>query len=173
MRDRVRAVGELGGTVAATASEVEGPNETGSSGGDVNGSSAGEVEDTVDVAPASGAPGPVRDGVVDDLSVEEESASRKWREDERGTAHGRPKEANDEDREEAGALSAAANGDDGGESGEHALEEGEEEGGDFGGSDGRRIEDVHETEVLEVTDEGTSAREGEGVAPEEPAEKDE
>lgn len=109
MRDRVWAVGELGGAVAATTTEVEGPDERGGTGGDVDGSSAGElrgrigsvssqvggkseathVKDAVDVAPSSRVPGPARDRVVD---------------------NGRPEEANDEDGEKAGALGDTSDG---------------------------------------------------------------
>jgi hypothetical protein len=81
----------------------------------------------------------------------------------------RPKEGNDEDGEEASALGDTADGDDGSQGGEHGLVEAEEESGDLGRTDGGSVEDVHETEVLEVANVGVGTGEGEGVAPEEPA----
>lgn len=154
VRDRVRAVSELGSAVSATAAQVERPDERRRPGRDVHRSAASKVEVAVLEAPAGSVPGPVRHWVVADCG---------------------PEERDDEDGEEASALGDAGDGDDGRQRCEHcaptssvrwthqdesraavertALVKAEEEGRDLGRANGGRFEDALEAKVVEVADE--------------------
>lgn len=66
MRDVVRTVVQLLGSVAAAFAQHVGVGEGGGAGRYVHGGAAGEVEAAEEIGPAGGVPSPAGDGVVDE-----------------------------------------------------------------------------------------------------------
>lgn len=150
MRDIVRAVVQLMGTMAAPLAQHHRVRERRAARRDVHGGAAGEIQAAHLERPPGGVPRPAGDGVVDD----------------RG-----PDEHEDDAGQHAAALGDGARGERDRDGAEHALVHGEEQVRDAARADRRPREDVLEAEVGEVADEGPCCvREGEGVAPEEPLE---
>lgn len=115
----------------------------------LDGNTTGVVEDAVSEAPAVGVPDPVG---------------------ERAVHEGGPEEGEDHGGNNAATLSDSADGKSSSDSQEHHLVERVQQSGDQRGSRRGSSPDLHETEVLKVTNEGVSraGREGEGVSPEIP-----
>lgn len=122
-------------------------------GTDLDGDTTSVVEDTVLETPAVGVPHPVSERAVDE---------------------GGPAEDEDHARNDATALGNGTDREGTSDSAEHHLVEGVKEGGDERRSDRGGAPDLHETKVLEITDEGVAGRLGEGerVTPEIPLEDD-
>lgn len=113
----------------------------------VDGATSGIVKATKDSDPASCAPGPAGDGSVD---------------------NGHPDEEEDHHRAETGTFVSTANHDHTSDGGEHALVKAKENIRDKRNHAGG-AEHIHETKVVEFTEEGaTIVGKDEGVAPEEP-----
>lgn len=150
-RDVVRA--EVHHHLLVTSAEDPGVGESRHAGTDLDGDTTGVVEDAVLEGPAVGVPNPVCERAVDEGSPEED-------EDHAGN--------------DAATLSNGADGKRTSDGAEHHLVEGVEEGGNERGADRGGAQDLLETEVVHVADEGVSGclAEGERVAPEIPLEDD-
>lgn len=111
----------------------------------MDGSTTGEIETSENKHPTVCVPCPAGDGIVDE---------------------GGPDEDEDTARKHASSFRGGADSEGGGNCREHTLENSE---GEIRNIAGLLCQNTLETEVVEVTDEGTrSLGEGEGISPEEP-----
>lgn len=146
---------EVDHQVLFAGAEEVGDDEAGEARQDLDGPSAGVVEDAPAVRPAGGVPDPAGDGAVD---------------------KGEPAEGEGDEREDAAAFAEGADVDAGGDGGEHALEVGVGHFRDalwvVRGVHHQRLVEVHVAEVVQVADEpvGRGGRERERVAPQVPLE---
>ena len=127
--------------------------QRGNTGSDLDRNSSSIIEDAVLEAPAVGVPDPVGQGAVD---------------------QGGPAKDEDHGRDDTTALGDGTNSQGCGDGAEHHLVEGVEESRDEWRADRGRAPDVHEAEMMKVTDEGISRvlAEGKRVSPKVPLEND-
>lgn len=138
--------------VYLSLAENQSIGQGGATTGDVDGATTGIIERWQVIEPAAGVPGPAGDGAVDD----------------RG-----PPEAKEQRWDDTAALESSTDHDHDRADAEEELVEAEDNLGEIGATWGRCRGDVLETEVCEITDEGTSrSRIGEGITPEHPLEGD-
>lgn len=138
--------------VYLSLAENQSIGQGGATTGDVDGATTGIIERWQVIEPAAGVPGPAGDGAVDDCGPPEAEEQR-W--DDTTALEG----STDHDHDRADA--------------EEELVEAEDNLGEIAATWGRCRGDVLETEVCEISDEGTSrSRIGEGITPEHPLEGD-
>ncbi|KAI3483149.1 hypothetical protein L1887_53929 [Cichorium endivia] len=153
VRDVVRLEQQTLCAVSVTRAEVVGNDESGDSRVDLDGSTAGVVEDAPLESPAGGVPDPAGNHVVH----------------ERG-----PDECEYEERPDTAALACGADGDGRHEVGKHALVDRVDDLGHLVVGLGHGIfEHAHVAKVAQIAEErARGLGEGERVAPEEPLERD-
>jgi hypothetical protein len=141
-------VGHLSTVITSSSANHQSIGEGTSTGRHVDGTATSEVERAEFEEPTGAVPGPASNWVVDD---------------------GGPDEEEDHGWEQTATLNSATQHDDTGNAGEDKLEEVEEDIWNEGRANGWGTEDVHRTEVGEITNEDIGAvGEGQGVTPEEP-----
>lgn len=146
----VRTVVELVCPVASALSKHHGIGQGSAARGDMHGGATGKVQHTHLVRPSIRVPSPTGDGVVDNSG---------------------PNKDEDDAWEHAATLGDGAGSKGDGHGGEHALVDGEEHIRDVSGAHRGPGQDIFETKVGQVTDEGARrVRKGEREAPEEPLE---